>query len=332
MRIKELEINHYRNLSHPYIKFSESNITAITGVNGSGKTSILDAIALLAMNVKDMSLDIKGIFEDDDGDTFSYHTLIDTLVIQSKQINLTYIDSYRYTREDSLNVPLELLEDKEVLDKFTNIARDFYKVLNKNLLKVSKDTLSLKLIFSDSSEFTLNQLGDGCRVFLSTIIELLYVEKLKPIPIVLIDELEIHLHPSLHRMLIIILKKYFSKLQFVITTNSPILISQLSSEEVRIINPIDYLVDICEYHTFGADANRLLKLVFDTDERPEDIKRLFEDFSFKVADRNFLEAKNILAKLKSIVGELDSEVLGCQVTLDLEQLDEKCFGDKHKKR
>lgn len=326
MKIKELKIlGHYRNLAHQHIKFPESNFLALVGINGSGKTSILDIISVLSMDIKDDSLQFEGLYEDSNGNIFS----MNTKEIQNKRIPIIYFESDRFM-EDSL---IYHFKTEESLNKFTLIAKDFFLELNKKLIKVEKNNELIQFIFSNS-KLSFNQLGEGCRIFLLMISDLLMaVEGIKrETPIVLIDELELHLHPSLHRTLVVILKKYFPELQFIITTNSPMVISQLSSNEVRIINSKDYLIDICEYHTYGTDVNRLLELVFDTDERPRMVKNLFEQFSFKVADRNFSEAKDILAKLKSIVGELDNEIVSCQVTLDLEQLDEKCFGDKHKNK
>lgn len=323
MKIKELKIGHFRNLSHQHLKFS--NFTAIVGENGSGKSSILEVIAVLAMDIEDKSLEFEGIFEDSNGELIS----MDMKSVQLEHVPLTYFTSDRFINESSNTYCFHL---KESLDKFTSIARDLFQILGKNLVKVDDRQGYLFFTFSDSSAVSLNNLGEGCRVFLSTIRDLLMVlEKEDLKPIVLIDELEIHFHPLVHRTLVEILKKYFSELQIIITTNSPVLISQLSKEEIRIIDK-DSEVISCEYHTFGSDANKLLRLVFDTDERPSDVKKLFEQFSFLIADRNFPEAKEVLSRLKSIVGELDSEIVSCQVTLDLEQLDEKCFGDKHKKK
>ena len=49
MQINWLEIEHFRNIESLKIDFSRSKVTAFIGGNGQGKTSILEAIAFLAL-------------------------------------------------------------------------------------------------------------------------------------------------------------------------------------------------------------------------------------------------------------------------------------------
>ncbi|MCP4112736.1 MAG: AAA family ATPase, partial [Desulfobacteraceae bacterium] len=47
MRIKELHIENFRCFKELDIKFPDSNSFVFAGINGSGKTAILDCIAML---------------------------------------------------------------------------------------------------------------------------------------------------------------------------------------------------------------------------------------------------------------------------------------------
>ena len=53
---------------------------------------------------------------------------------------------------------------------------------------------------------------------------------LKGTAIILIDEIELHLHPKLQRQIIPKLKQTFPNCQFVITTNSPLVLSHIPGE------------------------------------------------------------------------------------------------------
>ncbi|HYO70352.1 MAG TPA: AAA family ATPase [Archangium sp.] len=53
--------------------------------------------------------------------------------------------------------------------------------------------------------------------------------------LVLIDEIDLHLHPKWQLGLIPTLKRVFPKLQFIVTTHSPMLLPGLSREEVVIL-------------------------------------------------------------------------------------------------
>lgn len=95
---------------------------------------------------------------------------------------------------------------------------------------------------------------------------------LKGTGIVLIDEIELHLHPELQRQIIPKLKQTFPNCQFVITTNSPLVLSHIPGKcvwklmqkdgETRVVQPES---------TYGHDVNYLLATVFDTAYRPKEI-------------------------------------------------------------
>ena len=329
MKIREFRINgHFRNLAHLKIDFSKSsNITAVVGENGSGKSSLLNAISLLAMDAIDSSLDFEGVFEDSNNEIF----IINMKEIQDKKINMLIFDSNRFSNsEEYLKLELTEQESKKL---FFLVTKKLFAGLNKTLIKIDLDKNNQPVFITSYSKISLSKLGEGCRIFLSMILKLLssLEEEKEELPIVLIDELELHFYPKVHRTLVSILKKCFPDIQFIIITNSPLVISELLNEEVRIIDSSNFNICSCAYHTFGSDVNTLLRLVFNSDERPSEIKRLFEEFSFEVANRNFTKAKDILSRLKFVLGENDSDIVNCTVTLDLEELDEKVFRDKHKK-
>ena len=46
MRIKELHLKNFRGFKELEIKFPDSNLVVFVGINGAGKSSILDCIAM----------------------------------------------------------------------------------------------------------------------------------------------------------------------------------------------------------------------------------------------------------------------------------------------
>jgi len=61
--------------------------------------------------------------------------------------------------------------------------------------------------------------------------------------VVLIDEIDLHLHPKWQRQVVGDLKKTFPKLQFIVTTHSPFIIQSLASGEMIDLNQIEQDVD-----------------------------------------------------------------------------------------
>jgi len=54
--------------------------------------------------------------------------------------------------------------------------------------------------------------------------------------LVLIDELDLHLHPTWQATIIPALRRTFPKLQFVVTTHSPVMLSSLTSDEIVVVD------------------------------------------------------------------------------------------------
>src|SRR4029077_13948125 len=75
--------------------------------------------------------------------------------------------------------------------------------------------------------------------------------------LVLIDELDVHLHPRWQRRVATDLKKTFPKIQFVCTSHSPQVIEELRPEEIiRLLPEGGYDVPAQSY---GMDANWILQ-------------------------------------------------------------------------
>jgi len=86
--------------------------------------------------------------------------------------------------------------------------------------------------------------------------------------IVLIDEIDLHLHPSWQQRILPDLMRTFPNIQFIVTTHSPQVISTVPSHCIRVID--DGQVYSAPPGTEGAEASRILKRVFGVDVRPPD--------------------------------------------------------------
>ena len=127
--------------------------------------------------------------------------------------------------------------------------------------------------------------------------------------IVLIDEIEEHLHPNWQRKIIPILTSVFPKIQFFITTHSPQVISSVNSEHVFLCE--DFVVDKVHLRTKGVDSNALLTFLFNSTERPKeyiDLINKFDELVENEADTSELE--RIIEK----VSELEEEDTGSNIS------------------
>lgn len=89
--------------------------------------------------------------------------------------------------------------------------------------------------------------------------------------IVLIDEVDMHLHPEWQQVVLQSLITAFPKLQFIVTTHSPQVLTTVPSECIRILR--ENKVYAAPPGTEGAEPGRLLKQVLGLqDTRPPDIQ------------------------------------------------------------
>jgi len=131
--------------------------------------------------------------------------------------------------------------------------------------------------------------------------------------IVLIDEIDLHLHPSWQRKVVTKLREIFPNIQFVITTHSATLISYIDKKHLRILK--DGKIAEAPY-VKGRDINSISKDVFEISERPEEYIKKIESF-YNVLEKNVEEAKRILTELREDYGEIDSEIIRAESYLEI---------------
>lgn len=113
--------------------------------------------------------------------------------------------------------------------------------------------------------------------------------------IVLIDEIELHLHPKWQRKIIPALKSVFPNVQFITTTHSPQILSSLSDKEVIIIHQGKQFTP--SINPLGRDSNGILEEIFDTTDRPSEVDALIDDI-FKITSHKKLDSQLVEKKLE----------------------------------
>jgi len=135
--------------------------------------------------------------------------------------------------------------------------------------------------------------------------------------IVLIDEVDMHLHPQWQRRLIKQLTMTFPNIQFVLTTHSPLVISDCESSLV-------YLLDGDELRLYdelyGEDVNSVLLEVMDTAIRNEVVDEQLGDLLDAIQDRQFTTARALLEKLKKDLPDSNIELMKAKLLLRKQEL------------
>ena len=86
--------------------------------------------------------------------------------------------------------------------------------------------------------------------------------------ILLIDEIELNLHPKWQQSVIPHLRRVFPDTQIIVATHSPQVLSTLEARQIRMLK--DQQLYVPNVETYGTDAGRVQRLVMDTDTRPPD--------------------------------------------------------------
>lgn len=133
--------------------------------------------------------------------------------------------------------------------------------------------------------------------------------------IVLIDEVELHLHPSWQVQVLASLRRTFPNVQFVVTTHSPLVISRVADRHVRLLK--DFEVYESPTRTKGRDPSALLDVLFEVSPREEATAHAVRHVARLLDDEKLVEARAELETLERALGGEDSEVVRLRTIMEL---------------
>ena len=124
--------------------------------------------------------------------------------------------------------------------------------------------------------------------------------------IVLIDEIDLHLHPSWQQKVVLKLMELFPNLQFVITTHSAEVLKGLDRKYLRIIKN-GHLLSVSPYIQ-ERDTNSILFDAFDVSEHSPEYEEKIKEL-YRLMETDKVAARKILDELKTNWGEMDEEIV-----------------------
>ena len=134
--------------------------------------------------------------------------------------------------------------------------------------------------------------------------------------VVLIDELDMHLHPRWQRMLTTGLKRAFPALQFIVASHSPQVIGELHPDEIILLRPEGTAHPQVSY---GLDSSQILEEIMGATARNADVEKRLADL-FEHMERNQLDlVRDEIGRLKADVPGLP-ELAGAEALLKRKQV------------
>lgn len=179
-------------------------------------------------------------------------------------------------------------------------------------LEIDKDGISLKI----------EQLSEGEKTLLMTVCDiarrLTIANPALDDPktghgIVLIDEIDNHLHPQWQRRILPALNTTFPNCQFITTTHSPQVLSNLQPEEIfvldngKISNNVSY--------SYGRDSNSILYEFMGVEKRPEWMRQQLDHAFHLIDEGNTDAAKSAIEELKQFLGQNDPDIVRANTLL-----------------
>jgi predicted ATP-binding protein involved in virulence len=202
-----------------------------------------------------------------------------------------------------------------------------------NCQDIYHDLTTEKIImtFEDGSRQPFDNLSDGVLVMLTLISDIAFrCVLLNPSMgekanltegVVLIDEIELHLHPSWQRRVIGDLRKVFPNIQFFITTHSPQVASTVPKDNLFILKDGDLegqkikTIERGLAFSEGRDSNSILADVFGIEKRPQGFARQLGDFYQYLEDENLEAAQLVFDNLSAKWGENDTDIFRASMFL-----------------
>lgn len=207
------------------------------------------------------------------------------------------------SHDKSFELPDLKAARRALTNTLENVTRVFFDNNPPNLKVEMKD------VAGRFTTFELEQLSDGYRNLLALVLDFArrlaqanpgWANPLEAPGILLIDEVELHLHPRWQQTVIPNLRKAFPNTQLLIATHSPEVVTTVDSKGIYIVS--DGTLRSCPTPTYGAKSSDVVSEVLGMkSQRPpgnevaDKISRLFAAIDAERLD----EAKSLRAELES---------------------------------
>lgn len=188
-------------------------------------------------------------------------------------------------------------------------------------LKVLRDGRVRMIVTKGKQALEVSQLSNGEKVTLAMIGDLArrlalanpsLENPLEGEGIVLIDEIELHLHPAWQREIINRLESTFPNIQFILSTHSPQVLGELSDAQIFFVTQEKDGEDIkvrCVPSLFGKDSNMILEQFMGVAEKNEEIKDMLQKLYRYIMESKLVEAKRMQEQLVEILGSDDPNLV-----------------------
>lgn len=124
---------------------------------------------------------------------------------------------------------------------------------------------------------------------------------------VLIDEIDLHLHPTLQSVVMKGLQKAFPNIQFIITSHAPMIMTGIPMDEQNKIIKLGYNKEegysAKEIETYGLDASTIIQAVLGVTPRSADVEEKLRSLFSLIDNDEYQKASEKLGEMRNQFGE-----------------------------
>ena len=223
--------------------------------------------------------------------------------------------------KDTLNevqiLPLKFV--RRAIEEFTEFKN----------IRIQRQGTPTMIVEKDGEELDVNQLSQGEKSLLALVGDIArrlailnpsLDDPLQGEGVVMIDEVDLHLHPKWQHDLIDKLVRTFPNVQFILTTHSPLIVSDSP-------NILVYSLENGNLHKtkniYGEDANTLLNNIFDVPVRTPEVENDFNNIRRAISNQEFEIADNLINSIAKKVASGNTELLKVKLLLAQAKLAQK---------
>ncbi|MBN1592358.1 MAG: AAA family ATPase [Candidatus Coatesbacteria bacterium] len=237
-----------------------------------------------------------------------------------------FFEWFRNRQQQDGQIAVKLLESQDIEDprrEFAKYRDPQLDIVNKAIVsimkririaRVQRSAPQSMIVSKQGEELSIDQLSDGEKCTLAMVGDLarrLVIanpardDPLKGSGVVMIDEIDLHLHPAWQRMIVPGLRETFPNCQFILTTHSPQVIGHIRSESVYILRRFGLQTEISHPEgSYGLDSNYILEAFMGGSVRNSEAEVALRTIFDEIDKGNLAEAKERIAAFRRDISDV----------------------------
>jgi len=197
-------------------------------------------------------------------------------------------------------------------------------------LRIELAPSRMLLTNEEGIDLQVDQLSGGYKAVLSVVADIAKrmsianpnaVNPLEEEAVILIDELDLHLHPKWQKTIVEDLKRTFPNCQFIISTHSPFIIQSLNADELLDISIMQYAAESGSYNGWSIDSIQEQKM--GVAAKTPAFNEKLAAFSMAMDEGDYDEAKRLYYELKKMVNPESYENKILDLDMEMMEADDK---------